>query len=98
MSKIKQPDPAPPDPVAEPAVTAEPVPVGVLSVLRTFAPSAAAATYSANMGRDLPTMLRHVSDNIGEALNMLRAIAVDAACANDPDSVSFVNNLITRIS
>jgi hypothetical protein len=84
----------PPEPAA-PVVTNEPV--GVLTTLKSFRPSAGTATHSAGLGRHADTMVEHVRDRVSEAVHMLQQIAVDAACANDLDGVDLLNNLMTKL-
>jgi hypothetical protein len=97
------PDPAPPDPVAEvvaePAVTAEPVPVGILTALRDFTLPSEAQRHGSSMGGRNPRHdLIQAAGHISAAVQQLKSVALDATASHSWAAVEFLNAVIERLS
>jgi hypothetical protein len=92
-SKITQPEPAPPEPVAEVAE-----PVGILTSLLDFTLPSEAQRHGATMGRNARHDLVCVAEHLIEASNRLKSVALDATAAKEFGAANFLNSLIEGIS
>jgi hypothetical protein len=88
-----QPEPAPPEPVAEVAE-----PVGTLTALLDIVLPQTAQVHGAHMGRNSRHDLVCAAEHINEAIQKLRSVAVDAGAAAEFDAAKFLNSLIERLA